>query len=276
MKSIFVAIGLSTTSIVLVAGTWTGYAPVPDSYTSAPPALNTQASTAAIPRLNGGEFFIDNFAKHRKGIWKISHGWRNGDWTVNDWRRSQVTFGDKLRLTLGRKQTDLARFSGGELQTKRNYGHGHYEVKMRAAPASGTVSGFFTYTGPPFGQPWDEIDVEILGAKPREVMFTYFRDGEKISHKHPLGFDATAETHIYGFDWQPNYIRWYVDGEMAHQVTGQDLPLPITKQKLMVSLWGSRQLKSWVGPFNPASLPTTMDIDCISFSPNYAMRKSCT
>ena len=226
-------------------------------------------------RLVGGEPFVDPFDRHRKGIWNISNGWRNGDWAVNDWRRKQVLFDGDLKITLDRNPTKLANFSGGELQTKRNYGHGYFEVVMRAAPASGTVSGFFTYTGPPFGKPWDEIDVEILGNKPREALFTYFRNGEKISHKHKLDFDATADMHRYGFDWQPDFIRWYVDGEMVHEATGADLPLPITKQKLMVSLWGSRQLKSWVGPFDPATLPTSMKVACISYSQSYADRKPC-
>ncbi|WP_137680711.1 family 16 glycosylhydrolase [Aurantiacibacter suaedae] len=239
------------------------------------PAVPRPTNTATQERLVGGPPFVDSFDSENERLWFVSHGWRNGDWAVNDWRRSQVRFDDKLRLTLARKKTDKAEFSGGEVQTRRKYGHGYYEVKMRAAPASGTVSGFFTYTGPSFGDPWDEIDVEILGSKPREVMFTYFRDGEKVSHIHQLGYDATAEDHVYGFDWQPGYIRWYVDGELAHEATGEGLPLPIKKQKIMASLWGSQQLTSWVGPFDPATLPAVMTVDCISFSEDFANRQSC-
>lgn len=262
----FAGIALSTSSVTHFWDAGTADAPVAKAAIGHP-----------LPeRLVGGEPFFDSFDQHNRELWNISNGWRNGEWTVNDWRRSQVRFDGKLHLTLERKQTDLAQFSGAELQSRRNYGHGYYEVKMRAAPASGTVSGFFTYTGPPFGNPWDEIDVEILGAKPREVMFTYYRNGEKISHKHPLHFDATEQEHVYGFDWQPGFIRWYVNGVVAHEVVGDDLPLPITKQKLMVSLWGSEQLRSWVGPFDPATLPTSMAVDCISFSPSFSQRQPCS
>ena len=257
--------GAALVSLVAVAG----------GRTVDQPAAPRPTNAVAQERLEGAPPFVDGFDRRHDGMWTVSHGWRNGDWAVNDWRRSQVSFDGKMRLTLERKKTDKAEFSGGEVQTRQKYGHGYYEVKMQAAPASGTVSGFFTYTGPAFGDPWDEIDVEILGSKPREVMFTYFRDGEKISYEHPLSFDATREEHLYGFDWQPGYIRWYVDGEMVHEVTGEGLPLPVKKQKIMASLWGSQQLTSWVGPFDPATLPTSMTVDCISFSADFASRQSC-
>ncbi len=239
------------------------------------PPASKPSENIASERLVGGEPFVDSFDRHRKAIWKISNGWRNGNWTVNDWRKKQVAIDGDLLITLDRNATDLAKFSGGELQTKRNFGHGYYEIVMRAAPASGTVSGFFTYTGPPFGKPWDEIDVEILGNKPREALLTYFRNGDKISHKHKLDFDATKSLNTYGFDWQPGFIRWYINGELVHEATGNELPLPVTKQKLMVSLWGSRQLKSWVGPFDPATLPTSMEVGCISYAYSYSKREPC-
>ncbi|MEN7538027.1 family 16 glycosylhydrolase [Aurantiacibacter flavus] len=238
-------------------------------------AATPRADGITQERLAGAPPFTDGFDRLNNRTWSVSDGWRNGEWTVNDWRRSQARFDGKLHLVLDHKRTNLAEFSGAEVQTRQKYGHGYYEVTMRAAPASGTVSGFFTYTGPHFGDPWDEIDIEILGSKPREVAFTYFRDGEKVSYEHPLGFDATAEEHVYGFDWQPGYIRWYVDGELVHEDAGDRLPLPVTKQKIMVSLWGSQQLTSWVGEFDPATLPTSMTVDCISFSADFVSRQGC-
>ena len=272
MKVLF---GVAGVGVAVTVGF--GFAQLADGPLSGVRSLTDRQISSAppSPQLIGGDPFADDFSKHRKKVWKVSDGWRNGEWTVNDWRASQVKFDGALTLALDHNVTKLAKFSGGEVQSKRGYGHGYYQTRMRAAPGSGTVSGFFTYTGPPFGKPWDEIDVEILGAKPREVMFTYFRDGEKRSHKHPLAFDATKEMHTYGFDWQPDYIRWYVDDAMVHEEVGVDLPLPIIKQKIMVSLWGSRQLKDWVGPFDPAMLPVTMRVNCITYSHSYATRQPC-
>lgn len=238
----------------------TGSAPVPSTE---PRIVGKRAS------------FRDQFNAFDPDLWKISDGWRNGRWTANDWRRSQVVIDDGLTMTLEAKPSELAEYAGAEIQSRGRFGHGYFEVRMRAAKASGTVSGFFTYTGPPFGDPWNEIDVEILGRKPREVMFTYFRDGKKTEHRHTLDFDATEDFHTYGFDWQPEHLRWYVDGDLAHEASPAELALPNLPQKLMTSLWGSETLTSWVGPLKPEALPTTMQVACISYSKDYASRTPC-
>ena len=239
-------------------------------------ASGESAEAPSGPRIEGGGTpFRDEFDRFRSDRWNISHGWRNGKWAVNDWRRSQARFGDGLTMTLEPRLSPEAEYAGAELQSRRRFGHGYFEVRMRAARASGTVSSFFTYTGPPFGDPWNEIDVEILGAKTREVMFTYFRDGKKIEHIHPLDFDAAADFHTYGFDWQPGHLRWYVDGELAHEASPSELALPNVNQKLMTSIWGSETLTDWVGPFDKSALPARMVITCISYAQDYASRTSC-
>lgn len=249
---------------------------LPASLSDADSAAPGAAAPASAVRIEGGgKPFRDTFGRFRRDRWQVSHGWRNGKYTVNDWRRSQAKFDDGLTMTLEPRLSDRADYAGAELQSRRRFGHGYFEVRMRAAKASGVVSAFFTYTGPPFGDPWNEIDVEILGAKPREVMFTYFRDGKKIEHIHQLGFDASADFHTYGFDWQPGHVRWYVDGELAHEASPSELALPNVNQKLMTSIWGSETLTEWVGPFDKAALPARMQVACISYAEDYASRRPC-
>lgn len=242
-------------------------------------AQKAEAMAAPIPkpgpRLEGPEPFHETFGTYNKKLWRISNGWRNGEWTVNDWRRSQARINGDLILSLARRKTDIAEFSGGEIQTHNKYGHGYFEVRMQASKAPGSVSAFFTYTGPPFKDLWNEIDVEILGNKPREVMFTYFTDGEKREHIHQLPYDTTQGMHTYGYDWQPEHLRWYVDGEMVHEASAADLPLPRATQKIMASLWASTTLTEWVGPFDPDALPSSVRISCISYSKDYASRTPC-
>ncbi|MEL7219061.1 MAG: family 16 glycosylhydrolase [Pseudomonadota bacterium] len=241
----------------------------------APQAAET-AQFIPEPRIEApGKPFRDRFNRHRRDRWSISHGWRNGKWTINDWQRSQVKFDNGLRMTLDERLSPRADYAGAELQSRRRFGHGYYEVEMRAARASGVVSAFFTYTGPPFGDPWNEIDVEILGRKPREVMFTYFRNGEKVSHIHQLPFDASQGSHTYAFDWQPEHLRWYVDGRMVHESSPVEMRFPNMKQKLMTSIWGSDRLTDWVGEFDKESLPVSMTVTCIAYAADYASRKPC-
>ena len=241
-----------------------------------PKASPAEADFIPEPRLEGaGKPFRDRFDRYRRDRWRISDGWRNGQWTINDWRRSQVEFDKGLTMTLEKRLSSKADYAGAELQSHKRFGHGYYEVEMRVARASGVVSSFFTYTGPPFGDPWNEIDVEILGRKPREVMFTYFRGGEKVSHIHQLPFDASQGFHTYAFDWQPEHLRWYVDGRLVHESSPAEMRFPNLNQRMMTSIWGSDQLTSWVGKFDKSALPVSMTVTCIAYAADYASRKPC-
>lgn len=230
--------------------------------------------TTAVAAGQAGSF-VDRFDRLDRARWSVSGGWRNGDYMVNDWQVAQARAERGLTLTLARNPAAPAGFSSGEVQSSARYGYGYYEASFRAAPGSGVVTGFFTYTGPAFGTVWNELDVEIIGRRPREVMFTYFVGPAKRSHTVQLPFDATKETHAYGFEWQKESLRWFVDGRQVHESSAADMGFPTLPQKMMVHLWASSTLGSWLGPFDPAALPTTAHFTCIHYAPTRAAVGTC-
>lgn len=225
-----------------------------------PPARQSSAVTGS------GTPFVDDFSRLDKSIWLVSDGWSNGSYMVNDWRGSQSVFDDGLTVKLEDRPGGISRYASGEVQSRATYGHGYYETTMQAASGSGIISGFFTYTGPPFGKPWNEIDVEILGKNTREALLTYFYNGKSISQVVKLDFDAATGLHHYAFDWQPGFIRWYIDGKLVHEATGSKMPLPNEAQKIMMHLWGTDSIKDWAGPFDRGAVPTRMRFGCIAYS----------
>jgi hypothetical protein len=134
---------------------------------------------------------------------------------------------------------------------------------MKAAKGSGIVSSFFTYTG----SPWDEIDVEILGKNTNQAQLNYFVNGTG-GHERlvDLGFDASAEYHTYAFDWQPNGIKWYVDGVLKHSVTGSTSTLPSHPMQIMMNLWNGIGVDGWLGPFNYSG-PLYASYDYVTYTP---------
>jgi endo-1,3-1,4-beta-glycanase ExoK len=227
------------------------------------------------PVTGSGEPFVDRLTMHDKQRWSISGGWSNGPYMLNDWRRSQTQIANGMRLEIEPAIDGKTAYSSGEVQSRATYGHGYYEATLQAAVGSGIVSGFFTYIGPPFGRPWNEIDVEILGKNTREAVLSYHLGGESRSRTVKLAFDSAAGLNHYAFDWQPGHIRWYVNGTQVHEETGDGLPLPNEAQKLMVHLWATDSIRDWAGPFDPAAIPAQMRVGCIAYSASRAAGDQC-
>ncbi|MEZ6022546.1 MAG: family 16 glycosylhydrolase [Hyphomonadaceae bacterium] len=235
------------------------------------PATGMTGADAAGPP------FVDRFERINADVWTLSDGWSNGDWMANDWRASQVRTGNGgARVLLERRRLGAKRFSSGELQTNELYRYGYFEARMQVPRGSGIVSGFFTYTQPGGQQTWDEIDIEILGRDTRQIQFTYFRGGERLAVTLPLGFDAAEGMHTYAFEWATQYIRWYVDGRLMYEATGENLALPHRPQRLYLNLWNSDHLTDWVGPIAHGRGPWTLQVACIAHARRYEGRALCT
>ncbi len=195
-----------------------------------------------------GSSFYEEFNSHNSN-WEYRTG-PNGSPFNCIFLPSQVSFADsKMILTLDRDNTGSGYpYKGGEYRTTNFYGYGYYEVKMKAAKNTGIVSSFFTYTGPSDGNPWDEIDIEILGKDTYRAQFNWYTNG-KGGHEYMyyLGFDASQDFHVYGFDWQPNSITYYVDGKKVYQSYQE---IPRTPGKIMMNIWPGITVDEWLGPYD--------------------------
>ncbi|MGN1090641.1 MAG: glycoside hydrolase family 16 protein [Huintestinicola sp.] len=214
-----------------------------------------------------GSIFVD-FEKGTSKSFEASSGWSNGSMFNCTWRGDNVTFNDgKMQLTISEDKVPQGgiKYAGGEYRSKDFYGYGMYEVSMKAVKNDGVVSSFFTYTGPSDNNPWDEIDIEILGKDTTKVQFNYFTNG-KGNHEfmYDLGFDASEDFHTYAFDWQPDSITWYVDGVEAHKATEN---LPSTPSKIMMNAWNGIGVDSWLKAFDDTALPVSAEYKIISFTP---------
>jgi len=214
-----------------------------------PPA--SQAATTAI-----GGSFSDGF-DGQTSRWSKSDGWSNGSMFNVGWRADHVWFsGGVLGLKLDTASCPSGcsgkPYASGEYRTNDLYSYGRFETRMKAVKASGTVTSFFTYTGPSDNQPWDEIDIEILGKNTTQMQTNYFTNGagghEKIIN---LGFDAAAGYHDYAIEWwNGGTINWFVDGRLVHQENGSRGPLPTHPMRIMMNLWPGIGVDGWLGPFN--------------------------
>jgi endo-1,3-1,4-beta-glycanase ExoK len=210
--------------------------------------------------------FRDEFDALDRKVWLTSDGWTNGPHQNCDWSKRAVNVADGiLRLSFLPKEWGMATHLCGEIQTKAIYHHGTYEARIRTAKGSGLNAAFFTYIGPVHKAPHDEIDFEVLTRDTGRVSLNTYVNGEPQNGTTvPVNPPTDQGFHTYAFKWQPDSIRWFVDGKEVHRATDN---LPVTPQKIFFSHWGTEQLVDWMGPFKTPVGPVIMEVDWVAFTP---------
>ncbi|KAF6266016.1 concanavalin A-like lectin/glucanase domain-containing protein [Scenedesmus sp. NREL 46B-D3] len=122
--------------------------------------------------------------------------------------------------------------------------YGQYQVTAKIAGASGVVTAFYvrstdTYTLGNKDSPFHEIDIEFLNgnpAPPNSIWLNTYKNGisggetlvKPADYQKLLGLSPgqTAEnTYItYGFNWQPDYVMWLLNGKaLQRRLYGQNI-----------------------------------------------------
>ena len=106
-------------------------------------------------------------------------------------------------------------FSVGCINSKNRFAqqYGYWEARIRAAGCTGARSAFW---GKPNDESWPpEIDVvEVNGDASRTAKFTvHWEDGgHRESQGGFTGPDFSDGFHIFGAQWTPDGVTWFVDG----------------------------------------------------------------
>jgi endo-1,3-1,4-beta-glycanase ExoK len=251
--------------------------PITASQTNTPmpptdtPVPSTPTNTL-IPSPMGG--LLDNLDSFNPDLFTKSDGWTNGGGFNAGWRADHVNFSDgMMTITLDDKTCPSGcsnrPYASGEYRTNELYGYGMYEARFQAAKARGAMSGsLFIYTGPSDDQPWDEVDIEILGKDTTKMQTNYYTNGVG-GHETlvTLGFDSSEAFHTYAFEWTKASILWFVDGKLVHTENGSRGPMPTHQAKIFFNIWPGINLDSWLGPFKYTG-PLFFQVDWVKFTPS--------
>jgi endo-1,3-1,4-beta-glycanase ExoK len=222
----------------------------------------------ASARADEGGSFLDDFDTFDRTRWFASDGWSNGKWQNCLFSRRQVRLSKGiLTLSYVKQKTESHEYSCAEIQSHKQYGYGTYEVRLRTGSGPGLVGAFFTYIGPHFKKPHDEIDFEVLLRDTSKVTVTTYVTGKAMygaSLDVPGGTDGGFND--YAFVWEKDRMRWFINGKLAHEVTSADGPMPTNLQKIYSSIWGSDNSVEWLGAFEEPPGPVVMEIDRIAFT----------
>ncbi len=223
----------------------------------------TEPTTEQQNGMNADAAMVADFRQGTSSYFFASDGWTNGSCFDCGWYAQNATFDNgALNLTINQDWSGQYNYSGAEYRTSSHYSYGYYETSMQAIKNDGVVSSFFTYTGPSENNPWDEIDIEILGKDTTKVQFNYYTNGVgEHEYFYDLGFDASEGFHTYGFDWQPDHITWYVDGEAVY--TAYD-NIPTTPGRIMMNVWPGTGVDEWLAPYD-GTIPLTARYQWVTY-----------
>lgn len=217
--------------------------------------------------------FRDDFDQLNQGRWYVSDGWSNGAHQNCTWSTDQAKVaGGALQVGFASQPKGDRQYRCGEIQTRKAYGYGTFEARLKTPAGSGLNAAFFTYIGQQQGKPHDEIDFEVLLKDTSQVDTTTFVNGKSgdgqvgSGQSHPLPGTSDGDFITYAFTWEPERLRFYIDGELVRTMDDPKT-IPSNPQRIFFSLWGSDTLTDWMGAFAPISVPIAMEVDWVAFTP---------
>lgn len=227
-------------------------------------AVSIWLTGPSVVLAQSGPSFFEPFDRLAKSRWFTSSGWTNGDHQSCLWHRDRVEVeGGKLLLSLTDDAKEGQAFSCGEVQTRERYGYGTYEARMKVPYARGMNANMFTFIGAPQDRPHNEIDFEFI-APQGPTLQTNFHTASDSENADLLATQNDGVFHDYAFIWEPDRIRWFIDGKLIRDVRGG--VLPNDRQKIYLSLWSTDKLVDWMGSFEQSSAPQTLEVDWLAYT----------
>ena len=158
-------------------------------------------------------------------------GWGNNELQYYTDRPENVTVENGvLVITAQQEVFEGSNYTSGRLVTKDLFEqqYGRFEARIRLPYGKGIWPAFWLLGSDCDENPWPqcgEIDImEYLGDSPTVVFGTAhgpnFSGEDSISKEYELEnsrFDT--QFHVFGIEWGPNYINYYVDGDLYQTIT---------------------------------------------------------
>ena len=189
--------------------------------------------------------FEDDLAQIQSARWMLRNDTFSGN--LGLFRPANVTpaLGGGLSFAVIKEPLGVRNFSAAAISSRANFLFGRFEATLQATNVPGLVTGFFLHRD----SPRQEIDAEILGNRPDQLLVNVFYNpgasGAKFDYGYrgtpitiELGFDASKALHQYAIEWDPCEIRWFVDQKQVHhRATWDPTPIPHLPMTLHVNTW---------------------------------------
>ncbi|WP_418262697.1 family 16 glycosylhydrolase [Flavobacterium faecale] len=177
-----------------------------------------------------------NSAIWNYNIGRGDNGWGNGELQYYTDRPENVTVQNGVLIITAKKESyQGASYTSARLLTKGKFdqAYGRFEARIRVPYGQGIWPAFWLLGANSDTVAWPqcgEIDImEFRGQEPTKILGTVhgpgYSAGNSISKSYSLLNDRfDTGFHVYGIEWGPNYINFYVDDVLYNQITPKDVP----------------------------------------------------
>jgi len=165
-------------------------------------------------------------------------------------------------------------WKGAELITQQTFRYGAFEARILAARGSGLITPFFLWKNNSEvpGQEWQEQDFEIFGkdgSYQTQLMTPGENGDQRTPHEnfHSLPEPAWERYYTYRMEWTPEYLAFYVDGELVRIETDADEYEKLLDRnraeaaQLRVGVWAGDT--SWSGAFDEQAVPAASFVNWV-------------
>lgn len=133
-------------------------------------------------------------------------------------RKEQSTFTGTYHnwQNYGNQTTSSFQFTSGQIESKRKFGYGYYEIRCKIPKGQNYWPAFWLFT-----TPWSEIDVfefwneNNLNNLSKNVHLnihsTWGGQQFMCQSEYNNGTDYSEEFHTFGLEYTPTKIIWYID-----------------------------------------------------------------
>jgi beta-glucanase (GH16 family) len=197
----------------------------------------TQTVTTFSKLVMADEFDTDGPLNNE--IWNYEIGTGNNGWGNNELqyytdRKENVTVQNGV-LIITAKEEDYngSSYTSARIITKGEYEYGRFEARIRLPYGQGIWPAFWLLgadCGPAVVWPeCGEIDImEYRGQEPTKIHGSVhgngYSGGEAITKSYSLMNDRfDTGFHVFGIEWAPKYINFYVDDVLYNQITPADV-----------------------------------------------------
>ena len=160
------------------------------------------------------------------------------------------------QYTFNNQQNDIM-YTSGAVNTAGTFrfNYGYFEARLKMPKGKGMWPAWWMLKD---GWP-PEIDMlEILGSRPNQLRVNCHYGpawNDERSHEQviTMDFDSSDDFHVYGFEWTPKYMRYYVDGvQVGHDMTAKEALDQCTNMYMILNLaidgWDGKPDDSTVWP----------------------------